>query len=103
MNCGVCVRSLCYNDTEYNFFGPLEEILEFQYCNLPNMYATLFICKWIDPMIGPKTHLKYKIIDVNLSCIYKIDGPFILSQLAIQVYYVGYPSLKRNRIDWHSV
>lgn len=100
MNCGVCVRSSCYNDTEYDFFGVLEEILEFQYCNLPNMYVTLFKCRWVDPMTGQQTHPKYGIIDVNLSRIYKTDEPFVLAQQAIQVYYVGYPGSKRNRVNW---
>lgn len=100
MNYGVCVRSSCYNDTEYDFYGLLEEILEFQYCNLPNMYVTLFKCRWVDPVTGQRIHPKYGFVDVNLSRIYKTDEPFVLVQQATQVYYVGYPGSKRNRVDW---
>ncbi|KAL0285204.1 UNVERIFIED_CONTAM: hypothetical protein Scaly_2826000 [Sesamum calycinum] len=95
MNCGVCVR-----DTENDFYGMLEEIIELDYPLNDDLHVVLFKCRWVDPTRGMKVHRHYHLVDVNFKRVYQKDEPFILAQQAVQVYYTEYPSMKRDKIDW---
>ncbi|KAL0433360.1 UNVERIFIED_CONTAM: hypothetical protein Slati_2670300 [Sesamum latifolium] len=65
-NCGVCVKSSSYTDTDNDFYRIFEE-------------------------------------DMNFKKVYQKNKPFILAQQAVQVYYMEYPSIKRNKVDWQVV
>ncbi|KAL0367433.1 UNVERIFIED_CONTAM: hypothetical protein Sradi_3633400 [Sesamum radiatum] len=104
MNSGVCVRSTSYTDSDADFFGWLEEVIQFEYkFEHENMYIVLFKCRWVDPIKGVKIHPKYHLVDVNHKRLYQKYEPFILAQQAIQVYYAQYPSLRRDKVDWMNV
>ena len=47
-----------------------------------------------------KVHKQYPLVDVNLKRSLNKYEPFILAIQATQVYYVSYPSLKRNKSNW---
>ncbi|KAL0358497.1 UNVERIFIED_CONTAM: hypothetical protein Sangu_0699100 [Sesamum angustifolium] len=103
MNCGVCVKSSSYRDTENDFYGMLEEIIELDYPLNDDLHVVLFKCRWVDPTRGMKVHPHYHLVDVNFKRVYQKDEPFILAQQAVQVYYTEYPSMKRDKIDWMAV
>ncbi|KAL0340111.1 UNVERIFIED_CONTAM: hypothetical protein Sradi_4527900 [Sesamum radiatum] len=100
MNCGVCVKSSSYRDTENDFYGMLEEIIELDYPLNDDLHVVLFKCRWVDPTRGMKVHPHYHLVDVNFKRVYRKDEPFILAQQAVQVYYTEYSSMKRDKIDW---
>ncbi|KAL0288408.1 UNVERIFIED_CONTAM: hypothetical protein Sangu_2658700 [Sesamum angustifolium] len=103
MNCGVCVKSSSYRDTENDFYGMLEEIIKLDYPLNDDLHVVLFKCRWVDPTRGMKVHPHYHLVDVNFKRVYQKDEPFILAQQAVQVYYTEYPSMKRDKIDWMAV
>ena len=104
-NSGICVRGSNCNETSTDFYGLLEEILqvEFDWPSLPKKFVVLFKCKWFDPINGMKVHPHYHLVDINYKRLYKKDDPFVLAQQGIQVFYLEYPSLKRDKADWMAV
>ncbi|KAL0325043.1 UNVERIFIED_CONTAM: hypothetical protein Sradi_5073600 [Sesamum radiatum] len=99
----VCVKSSSYRDTENDFYGMLEEIIELDYPLNDDLHVVLFKCRWVDPTRGMKVHPHYHLVDVNFKRVYQKDEPFILAQQEVQVYYTEYPSMKRDKIDWMAV
>ncbi|KAL0448314.1 UNVERIFIED_CONTAM: hypothetical protein Slati_1387800, partial [Sesamum latifolium] len=102
-NCGVCVKSSSYTDTDSDFYGVLEEVIQLDYPLIPNMQIVLFKCRWVDPVRSMKVHPRYHLVDVNFKKVYQKNEPFILAQQAVQVYYTEYPSMKRDKVDWMAV
>ncbi|KAL0434227.1 UNVERIFIED_CONTAM: hypothetical protein Slati_2757000 [Sesamum latifolium] len=49
-NYGVCVKSLSYTDTDSDFYGILEEVIQLDYPLIPNMQIVMFKCRWVDPV-----------------------------------------------------
>ncbi|KAL0283929.1 UNVERIFIED_CONTAM: hypothetical protein Sangu_2858100 [Sesamum angustifolium] len=103
MNCEVCVKSSSYRDTENDYYGMLEEIIELDYPLNDDLHVVLFKCRWVDPTREMKVHPHYHLVDVNFKWVYQKDEPFILAQQAVQVYYTEYRSMKRDKIDWMTV
>ncbi|KAK4394509.1 hypothetical protein Sango_1605200 [Sesamum angolense] len=54
----------------------------------------------VDLVRGLKVHPRYHLVDVHVKKLYQKDDPFILAQQAIQVYFMEYPSMKRDKADW---
>ncbi|KAL0402326.1 UNVERIFIED_CONTAM: hypothetical protein Slati_4262500 [Sesamum latifolium] len=102
-NCGVCVKSSSYTNTDSDFYGILEEVIQLDYPLIPNMQIVLFKCRWVDPVRSMKVHPRYHLVDVNFKKVYQKNESFILAQQAVQVYYTEYPSMKRNKVDWQAV
>ncbi|KAL0427819.1 UNVERIFIED_CONTAM: hypothetical protein Slati_2956700 [Sesamum latifolium] len=102
-NMSWCVKSSSYTDTDSNFYGILEEVIQLDYPLIPNMLIVLFKCRWVDPVRGMKVHPRYHLVDVNFKKVYQKNEPFTLAQQAVQVYYTEYPNIKRNKVDWQAV
>ncbi|KAL0395441.1 UNVERIFIED_CONTAM: hypothetical protein Slati_4510300 [Sesamum latifolium] len=98
-NCGVCVKSSLYTNTNSDFYGILEEVIQLDYPLIPNMQIVLFKCRWVNPVRGMKVHPRYHLVDVNFKKVYQKNKPFILAQQVVQVYYTEYPSMKRDKVD----
>ncbi|KAL0394698.1 UNVERIFIED_CONTAM: hypothetical protein Slati_4436000 [Sesamum latifolium] len=78
----------------------IEELVATQFKNWFKRRIVLFKCRWVDPMHGMKVHPRYHQVDVNFKKVYQKNEPFILAQQAVQVYYIEYPSMKRDKVDW---
>ncbi|KAL0439472.1 UNVERIFIED_CONTAM: hypothetical protein Slati_2430200 [Sesamum latifolium] len=52
-NCGVCVKSSSYTDTDSDFYGILEEVIQLDYPFVPNMQIVLFKYRWVNPVRVP--------------------------------------------------
>ena len=50
-----------------------------------------------------KVHKQYFLVDVNHKRKLSKDEPFILIMQAAQVYYIPYPSLRKDKSDWFVV
>ncbi|KAL0410852.1 UNVERIFIED_CONTAM: hypothetical protein Slati_3674900 [Sesamum latifolium] len=59
-NCGVCVKSSSYTDTDSDFYGIVEEVIQLDYPLIPSMQIVLFKCRWVDPVRGMKAVCKLK-------------------------------------------
>ena len=104
-NCGVSIKGSNSSDTKIQYYGRLIEVLRLEYLGLPIKRTVLFKCEWFDPTInsGMKVHKQYPLIDVNLKRRLNKYEPFIIVMQVAQVYYVSYPSLKRDKSDWLAV
>lgn len=100
-NAGVCVRD--EDSTEY--YGVLREIIQLQYPGSEDNTVILFNCKWFNSVSnrGIRRHPQYGIIEINVKEDYPKDEPFILAQHASQVFYLPYPSKKKDKINWRVV
>ncbi|KAL0295974.1 UNVERIFIED_CONTAM: hypothetical protein Sradi_6649500 [Sesamum radiatum] len=103
MNCGVCVKSSSYTDEKNDFYEIIEEIIQLTYPLIPNLHIMLFKYRWVNPDRGMKVHPNYHLVDVNFKKLYQKDDPFILAQQAVQVYFMEYPSMKRDKADWMAI
>ncbi|KAL0289026.1 UNVERIFIED_CONTAM: hypothetical protein Scaly_2713500, partial [Sesamum calycinum] len=99
MNCEVYVKSSSYIDRENDFYRIIEEIIQLTYPLIQNLHIVLFKCHWVDPVRGMKVHPRYHLVDVNFK-LYQKDDPFILAQQEVQVYFMEYQSMKRDKADW---
>ena len=104
-NSGVCIKGTNYSETESDYYGRLIEILQLEYPRLPIKRTILFKCNWFDPTVnvGMKVHKQYFLVDVNQKRKLSKDEPFILAMQAAQVYYVPYPSLRKDKSNWLAV
>ena len=104
-NSGVCIKGTNYSETEGDYYGRLIEILQLEYPRLPIKRTILFKCNWFDPTVnvGMKVHKQYFLVDVNQKRKLSKDEPFILAMQAAQVYYVPYPSLRKDKSNWLAV
>ena len=104
-NSGVCIKGTNYSETESDYNGRLIEILQLEYPRLPIKRTILFKCNWFDPTVnvGMKVHKQYFLVDVNQKRKLSKDEPFILAMQAAQVYYVPYPSLRKDKSNWLAV
>ncbi|GMJ03284.1 hypothetical protein HRI_003997600 [Hibiscus trionum] len=101
-NCGVCVKGSNYVNSESDYFGRLIEVIQIQYLSWPVKSIVLFKCEWFDPRprVGTRVHPKYpSLVEVNDKKRYNENDIFVLATQAIQVYYVNYPSCRRDKRD----
>ncbi|KAL0301935.1 UNVERIFIED_CONTAM: hypothetical protein Sradi_6470300 [Sesamum radiatum] len=78
---------------QYRWMYPFERFLH----ELKKKY------RWVDPVRGMKVYPSYHLIDVNFKKLYQKDDPFILAQQAVQLYFMDYPSMKKDKADWMTV
>ncbi|KAL0325330.1 UNVERIFIED_CONTAM: hypothetical protein Sradi_5102300 [Sesamum radiatum] len=65
MNCRVRVKSSSFKDTENDFYGMLEEIIELDYPLNDDLHVVLFKCRWVDPTRGMKIDEEVPVPEVN--------------------------------------
>ena len=104
-NSGVCIKGTNFSETESDYYGRLIEILQLEYPRLPIKWTILFKCNWFDPTVnvGMKVHKQYFLVDVNQKRKLSKDESFILAMQAAQLYYVPYPSLRKDKSNWLAV
>ena len=104
-NNGLCIKGSSHSSTELEYYGRLEEVLELEYPALPIKRTVLFRCSWFDPTInrGMQLHPQYKLVDVKKGRVFNKYEPFIFAEQASQVYFISYPSLRRDSTDWLAV
>ncbi|GJU30990.1 transposase, Ptta/En/Spm [Tanacetum coccineum] len=99
-NIEVCVKGACYNETEYDFYGLLEEVIKVAYRGVGRCVVILFKCKWFDAARGVRIDNKHNIVDIKYKSRLINDEPFVLASQVEQVYYAPYPSMTKDLKDW---
>lgn len=101
INSGVYVKGV-NEGGEDDYYGVIKHIYELQFSELD--YAktvVLFYCDWFDPSaIGTKLDPKYNRVDIRMDKKYPAFDPFIMAENVRQVYYVPYPSTRRDKRGW---
>lgn len=98
-NHGVCIKGSVYADVEEDFYGTLVEIIEVSYSGQGNQ-VVLFKCEWYDTTRGMRTITPHGLVEINHKSRLASSDHFILASQAQQVYYMSYPSQRRDRRDW---
>ena len=99
-NSGVCIKGELMD-----YYGKITEILEIEYPALPIKHCVLFKCEWFDPTpnVGIKVNCAYNLVEINQRRRLANFEPFVLAMQATQVYYLPFPSLSRDKMDWLAV
>ncbi|XP_065871961.1 uncharacterized protein [Euphorbia lathyris] len=95
-------NAVCVFGEGFKYYGVINEIIEVSYSGFPIQKTVLFKCKWYDPTpnVGIRIHDRYNIVEVNTKRMFNKYEPFILALQATQVYFVPYPSMRRDKVDW---
>ncbi len=101
VNSGVYVKGAT-DGGEDDFYGVIQHIYELAYNTLDyTKRIVLFYCNWFDPSHrGTRVDRKYNTVDICMSRRYQMFDPFIMAQHVRQVYYVPYPSTRRDKQGW---
>ncbi|GJR77027.1 transposon-like protein [Tanacetum coccineum] len=85
---------------EGDYYGQLNDVIELEYMNCSKV--VLFKCEWFDPVKhrGWKIHNDFGLIDINHKKKLRNYDPFIMAHQAQQVYFILYPSMRRDKNDW---
>ena len=99
-NSGVCIKGELMD-----YYGKITEILEIEYPALPIKHCVLFKCEWFGPTpnVGIKVNCTYNLVEINQRRRLANFEPFVLAMQATQVYYLPFPSLRRDIMDWLAV
>jgi Domain of unknown function (DUF4216) len=96
LNSEICIKRGWYDNNEHDYYGILEEIVEPEYRGLHNK-VVLFKCHWFDVPGGVKINKDYSIVEVKRNSFLKTYESFVFAAQATQIYYLSYPSTKRER------
>ena len=99
-NSGVCIKGELMD-----YYGKITKILEIEYLALPIKHSVLFKCEWFDttPNVRIKVNCAYNLVEINQRRRLANFEPFVLAMQATQVYYLPFPTLRRDKMDWLAV
>ena len=102
-NTGVCVKGSTSSESEVDYYGRLEEVVELQYHNEQNI-VFLFKCYWYDTTDrGIRVDPHYGLVEINSKArLRNINDVFVFAKQCQQVYYTYTSSFRkdRSRVDW---
>ena len=101
INSGVHVKGLIEEDT-YDFYGVIQHIYELEYntTSYPKR-VVLFYRHWFDPTSrGTRVDPKYGTVEIRMDRSYNLFDPFISAHSVRQVYYMPYPTTRRDKRGW---
>ena len=102
-SCGVLVKGTSEGDgSGVDYYGVLEEVLQLEYLGRPIKRGLLFRCEWYDPS-NPRGTRYAKLnctYEVNIQRKYAKYDPFIIGDVAYQVFYMPYPRDVPHKANW---
>ena len=102
-SCGVLVKGTSDGSgSGVDYYGVLEEVIQLEYLGEPRKRCLLFRCEWYDPSNPRGTRYS------KLNCTYEINiqrkyakyDPFIIGDVAYQVFYIPYPRDIPHKANW---
>nr|GEX56083.1 hypothetical protein [Tanacetum cinerariifolium] len=97
---------LCLIGEEGESYGYLMDIIEVDYIGCLKLNAlVLFKCDWFDHVKnqGWKVRNEFGLVDINQKKKLLQYDPFIMAHQAHHLYFIDYPSVQRDKIDWWAV
>jgi hypothetical protein len=86
-------RALDALERETNYYGIIQNILEFNFARNKTLKVVLFLCDWFDSNNGIRQS-QYGMIEVKHKERLRGHDNFILAHQCEQVYYMSYPNPK---------
>jgi len=101
INSGVHVKGLTEGG-EDDFYDVIQHMYEVEYnSSTSNKKVALFSCNWFNTSTrGTRVDSKYGIVDIRMDRKYVPFDPFIIAHNVRQVYYVPYPTSRRDKHGW---
>jgi hypothetical protein len=93
VNSWVVTRAINEQEQEINYFGIIQQILEFSFAGDKELKVVFFICNWFDSIHGIRYN-KYGMVEIKHNAKLSDNDDFILAQQVAQVYYLKYPCEK---------
>ncbi|WVZ76615.1 hypothetical protein U9M48_024578 [Paspalum notatum var. saurae] len=92
-NSGVMVRASDDQGKESNYYGIIQNILEFKFIGDKELKLVFFVCDWFEPNRGVIEN-QYGMVEVKHNEKLKENDNWVLAHQCDQVYYPPYPNQK---------
>jgi hypothetical protein len=89
VNSGVLTRAIDEQGQEINYYGIIQQILEFSFIGDKELKVVFFICNWFNSIHGIP-HNKYGMVEIKHNAKLSKNDDFILAHQVKQVYYLSY-------------
>jgi hypothetical protein len=93
VNSGVVSRAINEQGREINYYGIIQQILEFSFAGDKELKVVFFVCNWFDTIHGIQ-HNKYGMVEIEHNSKLSGNDDFILAHQVEQVYYLKHPCQK---------
>jgi hypothetical protein len=93
VNSGVVNRAINKKGQEINYYGIIQQILEFNFVGHKELNVVFFICNWFNSIHGIQ-HNKYGMIEIEHNSKLPGNDDVILAHQGEHVYYLNYPCQK---------
>ena len=93
INSGVVTRAVDEQGKEINYYGIIQNILEFCFAGDKELKVVFFVCNWFDSIHGIR-HNQFGMVEIKHNAKLPGNDDFILAHQAEQVYYLSYPCQK---------
>ena len=100
-NSGVVTRAVDDEGKVTNYYGVINDILEYKFFGDKQLKVVFFDCDWFSPNTTREN--QYGMVEVKYNDRLKGHDTIILAHQCEQVYYMTYPSKKKGLFDWRVV
>ena len=100
-NYGVVTRGVDDEGKVTNYYGVINDIIEYKFFGDKQLKVVFFDCDWFSPNTTREN--QYGMVEVKHNDRLKGHDTIILAHQCEQVYYMTYPSKKNGLVDWRVV
>jgi hypothetical protein len=100
-NSRVVTRAVDDEGNVTNYYGVINDILEYKFFRDKQLKVVFFDCDWFTPNTTRET--QYGMMEVKQNDRLQGHDTIILAHQCEQVYYMTYPSKKKVLVDWRVV
>jgi hypothetical protein len=101
-NSGVVTRAVDDEGKVTNYYGVINDILEYKFFGDKQLKVVFFDCDWFTPNSATREN-QYGMVEVKHNDRLQGHDTIILAHQCEQVYYMTYPSKKKSLVDWRVV
>jgi hypothetical protein len=101
-NSGVVTRVVDDEGKVTNYYGVINDILEYKFFGDKQLKVVFFDCDWFTPNSATREN-QYGMVEVKHNDRLQGHDTIILAHQCEQVYYMTYPSQKKSLVDWRVV
>ena len=89
-NSGVVTKACDARGKEINYYGLIQNIIEYKFGGPKELIVAFFECDWFDPNTGTRVD-EFAMVEVKHESRLQTNNNFVLAHQVEQVYYLNYP------------